>query len=223
MGTMVDFVRPDGAAAAGYLAEPKSAPAAPGVVMFQEWWGLDDHIKETADRLASEGFIVLAPDVYRGKVAINREEAGHLMQGLDFADAATQDARGAARALKARGARKVGVTGFCMGGALAMLAAMNDGEYSAVAVWYGFPPPEAGDPGKIAIPIQGHWANEDAFFNSERVDEIERSLKAAGRQYEFHRYDAGHAFYNPGGIGNYHPEHAETAWRRTVAFFKKNL
>jgi carboxymethylenebutenolidase len=220
---MVEFGRPDGAKATGYLAEPEGGGEVPGVVMFQEWWGLDDHIKETADRLARHGFCVLAPDLYHGRVAINREEAGHLMEGLDFGDAATQVARGAARFLRERGSKKVGVTGFCMGGALTMLAAMNDPEFDAAVVWYGYPPAEAGDPANIDIPLQGHWAKYDEFFKIEGVDAIEQKLKARGAPYEFHRYDAKHAFYNPEGIGNHNPEHAETAWRRSVAFFEKNL
>lgn len=223
MGKMVEFTRPDGAKAPGYLAEPERLDRAPGVVMFEEWWGLNDQIKETADRLAQHGFRVLVPDLYRGRVAESREEAGHLSGGLNFGDAATEDARGAATYLHHLGATKVGITGFCMGGALAMLAAMNDPEFDAAVVWYGFPPPEAGDPSTIDIPLQGHWAKHDEFFKIEGVDELERKLQAKGKPYEFHRYDAKHAFYNPGGIGNHHPEHAETAWRRSVEFLEKNL
>ncbi|HKE37587.1 MAG TPA: dienelactone hydrolase family protein [Candidatus Baltobacteraceae bacterium] len=223
MGRMIEFARPDGAKAPGYLAEPQNGGGAPGVVMFQEWWGLDDHIRETADRLAGDGLRVLVPDLYRGRVAIDREEAGHLMDGLNFGDAATQDAPGAARYLREHGAKKVGVTGFCMGGALAVLAAMNDPEFDALVVWYGYPPAEAGDAGTIDTPFQGHWAKHDEFFNIEGVDELERKLQANGAPYEFHRYDAKHAFYNPAGLGNHHPEHAETAWRRSVGFLEKNL
>ncbi|HZY98820.1 MAG TPA: dienelactone hydrolase family protein [Candidatus Baltobacteraceae bacterium] len=223
MGKMIEFTRPDGAKAPGYLAESQNAGGAPGVVLFQEWWGLDDHIKETADRLASDGFRVLVPDLYRGRVATDREEAGHLMEGLNFADAATQDARGAARYLREHGAKRVGVTGFCVGGALAMLASMNDPEFDALVVWYGYPPAEAGDTSTIGIPFQGHWAKHDEFFKIEGVDELERKLQAKNAPYEFHRYDAKHAFYNPGGIGNHDPKHAETAWRRSVAFLEKNL
>lgn len=223
MGRMVEFTRPDGAKAPGYFAEAERAVGAPGVVMFEEWWGLNDQIKDTADRLANEGFRVLVPDLYRGRIAENREEAGHLMSGLNFGDAAAEDARGAATYLRDLGAKKVGVTGFCMGGALAMMAAMNDGEFDAAVVWYGYPPPEAGDPSTIDIPIQGHWAKHDEFFKIDGVDAIERKLQAKGTPYEFHRYDAKHAFYNPGGLGNHHSEHAETAWNRSVEFLEKNL
>ena len=161
-------------------------------------------------------------------VAATGDEANHLKKGLDFSDAATQDAAGAARYLRDRGAKHVGVAGFCMGGALAMLSVMHGNEFDAVSIWYGYPPAEAGDPGSISVPIQGHWALHDGFFTIEGVDAIEQRLKNAGRTTEFHRYDANHGFYNTGdpgegGLGHYHPEHAETAWRRTVEFFDRTL
>lgn len=227
MGSMVEFTRPDGQTAPGYFASAPS-PNAPGVVLFEEWWGLDDRIKETADRLSSHGFAVLVPDLYRGRSAATGDEANHLMHGLDFGDAATQDAAGAATYLRRHGARHVGVMGFCMGGALAMLSVMHGKEFDAASIWYGFPPPEAGDPSTISVPFQGHWALQDDFFNIEGVDEVERKLKAAGRAPEFHRYEAKHGFYNTGeagkgGLGHHDPEQAETAWRRTIDFFDRTL
>ncbi len=222
MSDMIEFTRPDGAMAPGYFIKPAGIDNAPGIVMLEEWWGLNDQIKETADRLASAGFRVLVPDLYRGRVAATGDEANHLAQGLDFKDAATQDARGAAMYLARNGA-KVGVMGFCMGGALTLLCAMHVPEFAAASVWYGFPPEEAGDPGAITIPVQGHWALHDEFFSIARVDAIESAMKAAGKTPEFHRYDAKHAFYNPGGIGNHHEESAELAWERTLAFFHRTL
>jgi carboxymethylenebutenolidase len=219
---MTEFARPDGGRAPGYFSAAPYA-GAPGVVLFGEWWGITDHVTETADRLAAAGFDVLVPDLYRGRVAATGDEANHLMQGLDFNDAVTQDARGAAAFLRERGAKKIGVSGFCMGGALTMLCAMNLTDFAAAVVFYGFPPPEAGDPGSIRIPIQGHWARHDEFFTIERVDEIEKALHASGAPHEFHRYDAKHAFYNPGGLGNHHPEHAKTAWARAVSFLQEHL
>ena len=223
MGRMIEFPRPDGASAPGYLAEPQTRNGAPGVVLFEEWWGVDQQIKDTADRLSESGFRVLVPDVFRGKVAATGDEANHMMEGLDFADAATQDACGAAAALRTLGSDRVAVMGFCMGGALAMLAAIHDADFDAAVVFYGHPPAEAGDPAQIRIPIMGHWANDDHFFPPAGVDEVERALERGGVAHEFYRYDAGHAFYNPGGIGNYHPEHAETAWERSVDFLNRTL
>ncbi|MBV8345462.1 MAG: dienelactone hydrolase family protein [Candidatus Eremiobacteraeota bacterium] len=228
MSCAVEFARPDGKTAPGYLAEAPRAGGAPGIVMFEEWWGLDDRIKGTADRLASHGFNVLVPDLYRGRTAAKGDEANHLMEGLDFGDAATQDGAGAAAYLREHGAQRVGVTGFCMGGALAMLCLMHGVKFDAASIWYGYPPPQAGDPKNISVPIQGHWATRDTFFTVDGVDALEAKLKAAGTSYEFHRYDAEHGFYNTGelgkgGLGHYHPEHAETAWRRTIEFFDRTL
>ncbi|HXO17052.1 MAG TPA: dienelactone hydrolase family protein [Candidatus Dormibacteraeota bacterium] len=228
MGSSVEFVRPDGKTAPGYFAPAPHSSDAPGIVLFEEWWGLDDRIKAAADRLASHGFSVLVPDLYRGRSAATGDEANHLMEGLDFGDAATQDATGAARYLRERGAKHVGVAGFCMGGALAMLSVMHGREFDAASVWYGYPPPEAGDPRAIAVPIQGHWALQDGFFKIDAVDAIEAKLRDSGVAVEFHRYDAEHGFFNTGelgqgGLGHYHPEHAETAWRRTVEFFDRTL
>ena len=225
---MIEFPRPDGKTAPGYYTAPPGAANAPGVVMLEEWWGVTDHIKHTADALASAGFRVLIPDLYRGRVAAVGDEANHLMQGLDFGDAATQDARGAAQYLKATGSKKAGVVGFCMGGALTVLAAMYDPEFDAAVSFYGYPPPEAGDVGNIKIPLQGHWALHDEHFGIAGVDKIEARLKEAGARYEFHRYDAKHAFHNPNqaghaGLGHYNEEFAKLAWQRTVEFLKKNL
>ena len=223
MGKMIEFTRPDGQTAPGYLAEPSDPQCRRGVVMFEEWWGVNDQMKETADRLERDGFRVLVPDLFRGQVADTRERAGHMMEGLDFGDAATQDAPGAAHYLRARGAQKVAVSGFCMGGALALLAAMKSRDFDAVVTWYGLPPPEAGDSAQIGVPIQGHWAVHDEFFSSDKADALDRKLAAAGVPHEFHRYDAKHGFYNPGGLGNYNREHAESAWRRMVDFLNRTM
>lgn len=223
MGSTIEYARPDGAKAHGYLADSAGA-GAPGVVMLEEWWGVNDQMRETADRLAGDGFRVIVADLFHGKVAINREDAGHMVQGLDFGAAATQEAPAAAAALRGMGSSKVGVMGFCMGGAVALLSAMHSpGTFDAVVTFYGNPPPEAGDPSKIAIPVLGNWAIQDEFFTGDAVDALESKLKAGAVSYEFHRYDAKHGFYNPAGLGNYHREAAETAWKRTVEFFRRTL
>lgn len=222
MGSMIEFTRPDGRSAPGYLATPAKHDGVPAVVMLEEWWGVNEEIKADAERLAGEGFRVLIPDLFRGRVAATGDEANHMMEGLDFGDAASQDTRGAAQYLK-KSSAKVGVIGFCMGGALALIAAMHVPEVDAAVSWYGAPPPEAGDPSKIRIPVQGHFAMRDVFFKIEDVDTIESKLKTGNVQYEFHRYDAKHAFGNPKGLGNYHRDSAELAWRRTVEFFNRTL
>jgi carboxymethylenebutenolidase len=229
LGEMIEFTRPDGKKAPGYYAPaPAGTTNPPGVVMLEEWWGITDYIKKTADQLAAAGFRVLVPDLFRGRTAAIGDEANHLMEGLDFGDAATQDTRGAAQYLLATGSLKVGVIGFCMGGALTFLAAMYDPEFSAAVVFYGYPPPEAGDVGQIKIPIQGHWALRDGFFNIEGVNKIAARLQAAKVAHEFHTYDAEHGFHNPNevghaGLGHHHKESADQAWQRAVDFFTANL
>ena len=152
MGKTISYKRPDGKSLEGYLAEPAQGASAPGMVVIQEWWGLNDQIKGVADRLAKAGYRALVPDLYRGKKALEANEAEHLMTNLNFGDAAGQDVRGAVQQLKATGSGKVGVTGFCMGGALTVLASTMVPEADAGVVWYGYPPLEYVDASKIRIP-----------------------------------------------------------------------
>ena len=227
MGQMIEFTRPDGARAPGYYAEGTGTNL-PGVVMLEEWWGVTEHIKSMADDLAAAGFRVLVPDLFRGRTAAVGDEANHLMEGLDFGDAATQDTRGAGQYLKSTGSKKVAVLGFCMGGALAMLSAMFDPEFDAAVTFYGYPPAEAGDVGQIKVPLQGHWATEDTHFNVEGVERIEARLKEANVPFEFHRYHAKHGFLNPNplghaGLGHYDESKAKHAWEQTIYFLRRHL
>ena len=230
MGTNITFQRPDGKPVPGYLAEPATTAAgAPSVVVIQEWWGLNAQIRGVADRLALAGFVALVPDLYRGKSTVEAEEAHHLMSGLDFADAAFQDIRGAVHALKNRGG-KVGVTGFCMGGALTVLAAGAVPELDAAVVWYGCPPLAAVDATKITSPVLAHWATQDEFFPAALIDGLQEKLTAAGVTFEFHRYLAYHGFANETAVGpgripatQYDPVWSQQAWDRTFAFLGRHL
>jgi carboxymethylenebutenolidase len=229
MGKMVSYKRPDGKSVEGYLAEPSGGAAAAGVVVIQEWWGLTDQIKGVADRLAKVGYRALVPDLYRGKSTLDAKEAEHLMGGLNFGDAAGQDVRGAVQHLKSSGSAKAGVTGFCMGGALTLLAAVNVPEADACAAWYGFPPLEYVDASKIKAPLLGHYATEDQFFPIAKVDELEKKLRDAKVKFEFHRYKAKHAFANEEANERnlppleYNPQAAEQAWKRTLEFLERHL
>ena len=228
MGKMVSFKRPDGKSVQGYLAEPAQGAAAPGMVVIQEWWGMNEQIKGVADRLAKAGYRALVPDLYRGKVTVEAKEAGHLMKGLNFGDAAGEDVRGAVQYLKSSSG-KVGVTGFCMGGALTLLAAVNVPEADAGVVWYGYPPLEYVDASKIKAPLLGHFATEDQAFPIAKVDELEKKLRDAKVKFEFHRYKAKHAFANETAnekklaMLEYNPQAAELAWKRTLDFLAKQL
>lgn len=229
MGTMIQFNRPDGQAVDGYLAEPAEARTAPAMVVIQEWWGLNDQIKGVADKLAAAGYRALVPDLYRGKVALEANEAEHLMNDLDFGDAAGQDVRGAVQYLKESGSAKVGVTGFCMGGALTLLSAVHVPETDAAVVWYGYPPLEFIDASKITAPLLAHWATNDDAFPIGNVDELEKMLNAADVSFEFHRYDAKHAFANETADSKnlpflkYDADLAELAWGRTMEFLARRL
>jgi carboxymethylenebutenolidase len=151
------------------------------------------------------------------------------MNGLSFGDAAAQDIRGAVQHLKASGIPKAGVTGFCMGGALTILGAVNVPEADAFVAWYGFPPLEYVDPSKIKAPLLGHYATEDQFFTIDKVDELEKKLRDAKVKFEFHRYKAKHAFANEESNKRnmppleYNRQAAEQAWKRTTEFFDKHL
>lgn len=227
MGKLIDFQRPDGKSVQGYLAEADAAAAS--VVVIQEWWGLNDQIRGVAERLARAGYTALVPDLYRGKSTVEAEEAHHLMSGLNFGDAASQDVRGALQFLKARGG-KAGVTGFCMGGALTLLSLTMAPEADAGVVWYGYPPLEYVDASKIQAPVLAHWATQDAAFAIAGVDALEEKLRASGVRYEGHRYLAHHAFANETAqgrgripISQYDAAWAQDAWDRTLRFFGRHL
>lgn len=228
-GSTITFTRPDGKDVQGYLAKPQKLEGAPAIVVIQEWWGLNDQIRGVADRLAQAGYLALVPDLYRGKMTVEKEEAHHLMSGLDFGDAAAQDIRGAVQYLKTQTDR-VGVTGYCMGGALTLLALSQIAEVSAGVVWYGCPPLEYIDASKIKVPVQAHWAEQDAFFPIATIDELDKKLAAANVDYEPHRYLAPHAFANETAVGTgripetqYDPVWAQLAWDRTLTFFGRTL
>jgi carboxymethylenebutenolidase len=228
-GTMITFRRPDGQDVQGYLAKPQKLEGAPAIVVIQEWWGLNDQIRGVADRLAQSGYLALVPDLYRGKSTAEEEEAHHLMTSLDFGDATAQDIRGAVQYLKQQ-SQRVGVTGYCMGGALTLLALSQIPEISAGVVWYGFPPLDYIDASKIKVPVLGHWAQQDAFFAAETVDALEARLREANVDFEFHRYLAHHAFANETAVGpgriaqtQFDPVWSQLAWDRTLTFWGRTM
>jgi carboxymethylenebutenolidase len=230
MAQTIQFQRPDGASVSGYLAEALQPVGA--VVVIQEWWGLNEQICGVAERFALAGFTALVPDLYRGRSTVEAEEAHHLMTDLNFGDAAAQDVRGAVSHLKGLklGSGKVGVTGYCMGGALTVLAATLVPEADAAVVWYGMPPLDYVDASKIAIPLQAHWATQDQAFPIAGVDGLEAKFAEAGVRYEGHRYLAHHAFANetaqgPGRLAStqYDAAWAQQAWDRSMRFLGRHL
>ncbi|MCA9625352.1 MAG: dienelactone hydrolase family protein, partial [Myxococcales bacterium] len=196
MSDLVNVTRPDGKTCPAYVKQPEGA-AKGGVVVIQEWWGLNDQIKKTADRVAAQGYVAVVPDLYRGKIAKDADEANHSMQNLDFGDAANQDVRGAIQYLKAQGVGKVAVMGFCMGGALTILSAVHVEEVDAGICFYGIPPAEFADPATIEVPMQLHFATDDDWCNAAAVSALEAKLKEGGVDHELFRYEGTqHAFMN---------------------------
>ena len=221
MGQIIEFNRPDGSACRGYLAN--AGQGRPGVVVIQEWWGLNDQICGVADRFARAGFTALAPDLFKGRVAQDADEASHLMNGLDFPGATHQDIRGAVDYLRGVGAGKVAAMGFCMGGALTIAASVHVPNLSAGVCFYGIPPREFADPANIRVPFQGHFANMDDWCTPNSLDAIEAAMRASGVTPELHRYDADHAFFNERRGEVYDAACAGLAWDRSVAFLAKHL
>jgi carboxymethylenebutenolidase len=219
MGTMIDFLRPDGSRTKGYLAI--AGQGRPGVVVIQEWWGLNDQICGVADRFARAGYNALAPDLYKGRVTTAPDEANHLMTGLDFAGATHQDLRGAAQHLDPQSG-KLAVMGYCMGGALTIAAAVHVPEFAAGICFYGIPPKEFADPARVRVPLQGHFANKDDWCTPAAVDDLEKVLTKAGVKHEIHRYDAAHAFANERS-GAYDVTCANLAWDRMAAFLRVQI
>jgi len=219
MGIMTDFARPDGKAAKGYLAT--AGRGQPGIIVIQEWWGLNDQICGVADRFARAGYNALAPDLYKGRVTTAPDEANHLMTGLDFPDATHQDLRGAALQLSEHSG-KIAVMGFCMGGALTIAAAVHVPELAAAVCFYGIPPKEFADPARIRVPFQGHFAERDDWCTPGAVDDLERTLKAARIEHEIHRYAAAHAFANERSAA-YDVACANQAWERMSGFLEAQI
>lgn len=220
MGGMIEFARPDGGRCGGYFAD--AGKGRPAVIVIQEWWGLNAQICGIADRFAAAGFSALAPDLFHGRVTQDPDEAGHLMNGLDFPGATHQDIRGAARHLATLGG-KVGVTGYCMGGALTIAAAVLVPEIAAAVCLYGIPPRDFADPANIRVPFQGHFATRDDWCTPAAVAELEARMRAHGAAPEVFYYDAAHAFCNEKRPEVYDAKCAGEAWMRTLAFFGKHL
>jgi carboxymethylenebutenolidase len=229
MGDMVEFPV-NGTDARGYLAKPADVPA-PGVLVIQEWWGLVPQIKGVCDRLAEEGFVALAPDLYHGDIAEHTEmdKANELMTSLP-PERAARDMSGAVDYLLSSDAVRgdaVGVVGFCMGGLLTLMISAQEGDrVAAAAPFYGAPLDDPGpDWSKLTAKVEGHFAQDDAFFPADAVKALEAKLKDMGKDVTFNMYPGtGHAFANEHDpLGTYDEKNAGVAWGSAVAFLRSNL
>ena len=224
LGKTVQFLS-NGGTASGYLAV-SSQGSGSGVIVLQEWWGLVDHIKDVADRLAREGFTALAPDMFHGKKTTSPDEAGKLFMALNIAQV-EKDLRGAINYLltvpECQGER-VGTVGFCMGGQLSLYAACANSKVGACVIYYGIHPNVHPEIASLQAPVLGFFGEKDASVPPQAAQKLEAELKGAGKQAEFHIYkDATHAFFNDSRPGVYHAASAKDSWDRTLKFFREKL
>jgi carboxymethylenebutenolidase len=220
----------NGSTASGYLTRP-SGGSGPGVLVLQEWWGLDSGIKEMADRLAAAGFVALAPDLYHGELAGHDEmdKAGQLMQSLP-PDRAGRDMSGAIdylAGLDGVTGSGLGAVGFCMGGMLTLIiAAMRPDKIKAAAPFYGFPQgPTEPDWGPMAAKVRGHMAENDDFFGPDAARALEKKLRDMGKDVSFTVHPGtGHAFMAPhNALGTYDENVAAEVWPQLLAFLHETL
>ncbi|MFF2993693.1 dienelactone hydrolase family protein [Streptomyces sp. NPDC057950] len=214
-----------GTTAHGYLALPPSGRG-PGVIVIQEWWGLTDHIAQVADRLAAEGFVALAPDLYGGNVAHDSAEAFRMMQelpvarGVELLSGAVDHLLG----LPEVTSDTVGAVGFCMGGGFVLYLAAADPRVSAAVPFYGVIQGEMPDFSGLKAEILGHYGELDTSIPKESLEQLSEAVHGqSGVTPDLRLYPADHAFFNDGRPETYDADSAERAWESTVPFLRARL
>lgn len=222
MSKRISFQTKSQAMASGEIKEPKGKERVPAVLVIQEWWGLNDHIRSLLDRFAEAGFLALAPDLYHGTVATDPEEAGKLMNALDW-PRALEEIDGAASYLEGhpRSNGKVGIVGFCMGGALTFAAAAHTPTFAAAVPFYGVP--KEADWSKVKAPVLAHFCKTDQWATPEAAEKIKEAIEGQGGSMRLEIYAAEHAFMNDTRPDVYAPKEAALAWERTIEFLKGHL
>ena len=209
-----------------YLAVPDSGGPHPALVVIHEWWGLNDWVKEQAQKFAERGYMTLAVDLYRGKVAYDPNLAHELSRGLPQ-DQAIRDLKAAFNYLASRpGVRKdkIGSVGWCMGGGFSLLLAVNESKLAACVVNYGSMPTDKDEIQRIQASVLGNFGAEDRGIPPSAVAAFEDAMKAAHKSIDVKIYDgAGHAFENPNNKLGYRESAANDAWARTLAFLNRTL
>ena len=218
-------VNGDGAYA--FIAEPDDNAKHPGMVLIQEWWGIEPHIRDLAQKLAADGFVVAVPDLFHGKIATEPNDAQKMVMMIrGNVDRATREIIGALETVKAMpnvDPKKLGLMGFCVGGFMTYVVASRYSDLGAVVPFYGAgydPTPE--DVTKVNAPVLAFYGSKDNSVSKEQIQKIERMYKAAGKDFTVKVYNAGHAFINPShGMGN--EKAAAEAWPLAVNFLKEKL
>jgi carboxymethylenebutenolidase len=210
----------------GVLYAPDGKGPFPGIVVIHEWWGLNDWVKEQASKLADQGYVALAVDLYRGKVATTPDEAHEIMRGVPE-DRAQRDLHAAVEFLKAQtnvNKDRIGAIGWCMGGGYALDVALLEPSLRADVINYGHLATDPASIEKIHAAVLGIFGGQDKGISVDDVKKFEQALKQQGNKVEIVVYpDAGHAFENPNNKTGYRPEDAADAWKRTVNFLASTL
>jgi len=215
-------LRTPGGAAKAYAAKPKGK-AKGAVLVLHEWWGLNDWVKSMADRLAGDGYLALAVDLYKGRVATDPKEAAALMGQKDEAWGDGVEEAGLEWLKSNAGGAKIATLGWCMGGGESLKTSLNDPkDVNATVMYYGMPVTDVEKLKTLRGPVLGIWAHQDGWITPEKVEAFDDALTRAGVKHEFHVYDADHAFANPSG-GRYNGPAADAAWQKTRAFLATSL
>jgi carboxymethylenebutenolidase len=214
-------LNPSGGATTAYVARPDNDTAA-AVVLIQEYWGINDHIRDIAGRYAKEGYLCIAPDLYRGKLAKDAKEASQMMQALAIEDGMEMIRETMTEAKQAYNVQKIGITGYCMGGTFALRAACEIDELAAAAPFYG-DIPEENVLEKLKVPTLFIAGKRDSWINPEKVKQLQEAARKYDLPVEIVSYDADHAFFNNTRSEVYDPEAAADAWRRVLDLFRKHL
>ncbi len=208
-------------ATTAYVARPETEIMA-AVVLIQEWWGINDHIRDLAGRYAREGYLCAAPDLYRGRVAADTAEASSLMQALEIDDGIETIRKAIAAAAETYQVKRFAINGYCMGGTFALRAACEIPELKAAAPFYGDIPEER-VLAKLKVPTLFIAGKLDAWINPEKVNTLKEIAARYNLPVEVVSYDADHAFFNDTRPQVYNAEAAADAWRRVLEHFSKHL
>lgn len=226
-GRTVVYGKVDGSPVSGFLVRPKKADGPlPGLIVIHEWWGLNDNVRDEAARLAAEGYVVLAVDLYAGRLATEPRDAMKLSQGLTANPRPAEQNLHAAYAYldKVEGASRIGTIGWCLGGRWSLrTAVILPTQVDATVIYYGTVKADEADLARLQMPILGLFGSKDRVVPAPTVTAFEATMRRLGKDVDIHIYEgADHAFANPSGTA-YEAAAAEDAWRLTTAFLREHL